>query len=52
MLQILLDTQSNPLKPIITLVGFAIAMIWLFVRNGKEDKKENPNSEDNKNKMQ
>ncbi len=52
MLQILLDSQPNPLKPIITLLGFAIAMIWLFTRNAKKDKKEEDKSEDEKNKMQ
>lgn len=52
MLQILLETQSNPLQPIITLVGFAIAMLWLFLRQGKKDEKEDSNSEENKNKMQ
>ena len=35
-LTILLDSQSsNPLKPILTLMGFAIAMIWYFMRNAK-----------------
>lgn len=52
MLQILLDSQQNPLKPVITLLGFAIAMIWLFTRNAKKNKKEEDKSEDEKNKMQ
>ena len=51
MLTILLQAQANPLKPIITLLGFAIAMIWLFTRNSKKNKKDDPNSEENKNKM-
>ena len=44
-LTILLDAQSNPLAPFITLLGFAIAMIWLFARKSKKDN-------DDKNKMQ
>ncbi len=52
MLQILLDSQPNPLKPVITLLGFAIAMIWLFTRQGKKDKKEDAEANDSKNKMQ
>lgn len=49
---ILLDAQSNPLAPITTLIGFVIAMIWLFTRNAKKDKKDEDKSEDDKNKMQ
>ena len=52
MLQILLDSQPNPLKPVITLLGFAIAMIWLFTRQGKKDKWEDAKTNDSKNKMQ
>ncbi len=52
MLHIFLQAQSNPLGPLITLLGFAIAMIWLFTRKGKKDQKENKESEENKNKMQ
>lgn len=52
MLQILLDSQPNPLKPVITLLGFAIAMIWLFTRQAKKDKKEDAETNDSKNKMQ
>jgi len=52
MLLILLDAQSNPLTPFLPPLGFAIAiaMIWIFTRQGKKDKKENTNADD-KNKM-
>ena len=52
MTNILLDVESNPLKPIIALLGFAIAMIWFFTRNAKKEKKDETKSEDDKNKMQ
>lgn len=51
-INILLDSQPNPLKPIISLLGFAIAMIWFFTRSAKKDKKDENKSEDDKNKMQ
>lgn len=52
MINILLDVQPNPLKPIITLIGFAIAMIWFFTRNAKKEIKDENKTEDDENKMQ
>jgi hypothetical protein len=51
-INILLDSQPNPLKPIISLLGFAIAMSWFFTRSAKKDKKDENKTEDDKNKMQ
>ena len=54
MLSILLETQPNPLGPLMTLIGFAIAMIWLFTRQAKKnnkDKIDKENRDDNKDKM-
>ena len=52
MLHIFLQSQSNPLGPLTSLLGFAIAMIWLFTRKGRKEQKENREAEDNSNKMQ
>lgn len=47
----LLDVQPNPLRPVITLLGFLIAMGYLFMRNAKKNKKEEETSKDEENKM-
>ena len=51
MLQILLDSQPNPLGPLMSLIGFGIAMVWFFTRNRKKENKDKDKEEDNKNKM-
>lgn len=51
MTSILLYSQSNPLAPVMSLMGFAIAMIFVFTRQGKKDKKEREKLDDEKNKM-
>ena len=48
----LLYSQSSPLAPIMSLLGLAIALIWLFTRNARKAKKDKVKSEDEKNKMQ
>ena len=39
-LLVLLQQQSNPLGPLMTFLGFIIAMIILFYRWNKKDKKD------------
>ena len=45
MLNIILDSQPNPLAPIISLLGFAIAMILFFSRKNKDEDKEKEDGE-------
>lgn len=47
----LLDAQSNPLEPLMKLIGFGIAMVILFIWFRKKDAKTNLKDEDDKNKM-
>ena len=52
MLSILLETQPNPLGPLMTLIGFAIAMIWLFTRQAKKNKKDKDEKNEHNGMMQ
>jgi preprotein translocase subunit YajC len=51
MIHHLLDAQPNPLAPVTTLLGFVIAMVFLYVRSSNRKKKEEGKQDDEVNKM-
>lgn len=52
MLNIFLQAQPNPLAPVVTLLGFIIAMVWLYTRSANKKKKAEEKNDEEKNKMQ